>query len=121
MIDELFVYGTLHPDHAPDEIADVVRKFVPLGDGRIYGERLNLGEYPGVIVDGAEKQTIPGTVFRISGGTKALQRLDRYEEFFPKNPQKSLFIRRKVDVEFEDGSHRPCWVYLYNRSAESAA
>ena len=44
--DELFVYGTLRPERAPAEIADVVRL---VGGGTVQGRLLELGGYPGLV------------------------------------------------------------------------
>ena len=45
MAERLFVYGTLHPDRAPKEIADIVSHFRRVGHGTIRGVRYELADY----------------------------------------------------------------------------
>lgn len=120
MANDLFVYGTLHPERAPEEIADVVEKLRPVGHGTIRGTLYDLGEYPGVVVDGPRRQKIPGSVFTLPEDPKALAELDRYEEFHPADPAKSLFIRAKRMVTLANGTRRLCWVYVYNQQLPQA-
>ncbi len=114
MADELFVYGTLHPDRAPAEIASVVKKMRPLGRGTIRGQLLNLGDYPGVVLNKGARDTVPGSVFALPDDPSALSSLDDYEDFRPEDPANSLFVRAKRTVTLENGQRRRCWVYLYN-------
>jgi gamma-glutamylcyclotransferase (GGCT)/AIG2-like uncharacterized protein YtfP len=110
----LFVYGTLRPGHAPAELAHFVAALNPIGKGSVRGHLLDLGDYPGAILE-QNGASIPGTVFEIPSGTTLLSRLDAYEEFYPSNPEKSLFLRERTNVKMEDGSTRECWIYTYNR------
>jgi gamma-glutamylcyclotransferase (GGCT)/AIG2-like uncharacterized protein YtfP len=118
---ELFVYGTLHPDRAPKEIQKVVRKMVPVGEGTVVGNLHNLGEYPALVVDGRRKQRVPGSVFILPDGPEALQALDRYEEFEPQDLKNSLFVRSKRTVTMANGTRKRCWVYVYNQKLQRAS
>jgi gamma-glutamylcyclotransferase (GGCT)/AIG2-like uncharacterized protein YtfP len=51
---------------------------------------------------------------------RILEALDRYEEFDPLAPKKSLFIRKKVKVLMADGSRRESWIYVYNKAPGKA-
>ena len=117
----LFAYGTLQPDHAPEEIADLVRRFEPVGKGTVRGMLYDLGSYPGVVLDKSNSRRISGTVFRLPPGNDILPRLDDYEGFDPQGPQSSLFIRRLHAVDLDGGSTLRCWIYEYNGSTEHAA
>jgi gamma-glutamylcyclotransferase (GGCT)/AIG2-like uncharacterized protein YtfP len=119
--DGLFVYGTLNPDRAPEEIASVVKKLRPLGRGTIRGKLYDLGDYPAVVVDGDRGDKVPGSVFALPDDPETLASLDEYEEFTPSDPQNSLFVRSKRIVTFADGRRRRCWVYLYNRELPQAS
>lgn len=121
MAEQLFVYGTLHPQRAPAEIADVVKKLRPVGNGTIRGRLFNFGDYPGVILDTASKDRVHGTVFILPEDSDALARLDNYEEYDPNDPARSLFKRRKTKVTFADGSIRQCWIYVYNQPVPQKA
>lgn len=111
----LFVYGTLHPDRAPEEISSVVRKMVLVGSGTIAGNLHDLGEYPALTLNGKKKQRVRGTVFVLPDDPEFLHKLDEYEGYLPDDPANSLFVRSKHLVILDDGARRYCWVYVYNR------
>lgn len=117
----LFTYGTLHPEHAPEEIADLVGGFVEVGKGSVPGTLYDLGSYPGAVLDETSFRRIWGTVFRLPKTEGVLERLDAYEEFDPESPNTSLFIRRGTcPVQLTDGRLLACWIYEYARSHEGA-
>lgn len=109
----LFIYGTLHPDRAPREIATAVRRLTPIGRATIRGHRCDLGEYPGVILDSTGTQ-VDGELFTVPDDT-TLAALDAYEDFHPDLPAASLFLRVETTATRPDGSIVTCWVYVYNR------
>ncbi|MGA2171196.1 MAG: gamma-glutamylcyclotransferase family protein, partial [Terracidiphilus sp.] len=115
MSDYLFTYGTLHPGHAPDEIAPAVEKLRPVGTGYVYGVLYDLGDYPGVVLDPTSNQKISGTVFRLSEDENVLRQLDEYEGFDQASPEQSLFLRTLRSVTLDSGETLPCWIYVYNR------
>lgn len=109
----LFIYGTLHPDRAPAEIAASARRLTPRGSATIRGRLYDLSAYPGVILDPAG-QPIPGELFAIPDAA-TLARLDWYEDFRPTDPANSLYLRVETTAITPDGSALTCWVYVYNR------
>jgi gamma-glutamylcyclotransferase (GGCT)/AIG2-like uncharacterized protein YtfP len=112
----LFVYGTLHPDRAPREIAAAVRGLTSVGPGTIRARLYDLGAYPGVILADEADATapkVPGELFRVPDAA-TLAALDRYEDYRPADPAASLFLRTKAVVTLDDGSCQTCWVYVYN-------
>ena len=121
MTQELFVYGTLHPERAPKEIQKVVSKMVPIGKGTVVGNLHDLGDYPALVVDGKRKQRVSGSVFVLPDDPKALQVLDKYEEFEPQDLKNSLFVRSKRTVTLADGTRKRCWVYVYNQKVPKAS
>jgi len=120
MSDYLFTYGTLHPGHAPEEIAAAVRKLRPVGTGFLYGALYDLGDYPGAVLDAASKRKIAGTVFQLPKDEDVLRQLDEYEGFDPDSPAQSLFLRTHCSVTLDSGNSLPCWIYVYNRAPETA-
>jgi len=46
---------------------------------------------------------------------RLLEALDRYEEFDPLAPKKSLFVRKRAKIWMANGSSREGWIYVYNR------
>jgi gamma-glutamylcyclotransferase (GGCT)/AIG2-like uncharacterized protein YtfP len=108
----LFIYGTLHPDRAPREIAPAARRLVPHARGTIRARLYNLGAYPGVILDDTAPP-VRGQVFTVPDG-ETLAALDVYEDYRTADPANSLFLREETVVTLDDGSHQTCWVYVYN-------
>jgi len=115
MPNRLFIYGTLHPSQAPEEIRDAVRKLKPLGKGAVRGKLYNFGDYPGLVLGGRGSRMIPGEVFTLPADPRTLAKLDDYEEFHPSDPQRSLFKRLKTVVTLANGKQEDCWVYVYNQ------
>ena len=115
MSQALFIYGTLLPGKAPAEVAQYVDKLKRIGRGEVRGKKLQLNGYPGAVLE-QSGDTIEGTVFEIPADRAFFSQLDAYEEFYPSNPEKSLFLRERTKVKMEDGSIRECWIYTYNRA-----
>jgi gamma-glutamylcyclotransferase (GGCT)/AIG2-like uncharacterized protein YtfP len=109
----LFIYGTLHPDRAPREIATAALRLTSAGPATIRGHRYDLGEYPGVVLDPTGPE-ISGELFTVPDAA-ALAALDAYEDFRPDDPANSLFLRLETTATKPDGSPAPCWVYVYNQ------
>lgn len=120
MSDYLFAYGTLRPDHSPDEIASALTKLRPVGEGFVRGKLYDLGDYPGAVLDPSSKRKIPGMVFRLPEDETVLRKIDEYEEFNPNAPDKSLFIRRLHPVRLTAGKTIRCWIYVYNQKPRNA-
>lgn len=118
--DFLFAYGTLHPGHAPEEIADVVRRFEVIWKGIVPGRLYDLGSYPGAVLDPSSSTGIAGTIFRLPAGDDVLPRLDAYEEFDPERPRRSLFLRRLDRVNLAEACTLDCWIYEYNGPLDRA-
>jgi gamma-glutamylcyclotransferase (GGCT)/AIG2-like uncharacterized protein YtfP len=112
--DFLFSYGTLHPQHAPKEIAAATAKLSPYARGWVHGRLYDLGDYPGAVLDQETSSKIFGTVFEIPEDPAFLRRLDTYEGFNPEEPTGSLFIRRRHSVTLANGKRLRCWLYEYN-------
>ncbi len=107
----LFVYGTLHPDRAPAAMREITREFVLLGAGTVNGRLLDLGDYPGLVLDSLPGQTVRGHIFAFP--PESLPALDAYEGFLPDDPDGSLFVRRQIAVTRESGVPEMHWVYEY--------
>ncbi|MGA1983886.1 MAG: gamma-glutamylcyclotransferase family protein [Acidobacteriaceae bacterium] len=109
----LFIYGMLHPDRAPAEIAAAARRLIPRGPATIRARLYNLGAYPGAVLD-SSAAPISGSLFAVPDA-ETLAALDAYEDFHPADPANSLFLRVETTATTPDGSSHPCWVYVYNR------
>ncbi len=111
--DKLFVYGTLRRGFDPHEYLRSFARFV--GRGRIAGRLYDLGEYPGAIPSELPGEEVEGELYELGDLGRQLKTLDDYEEFDPKHPEKSLFIRQQVDVSLEGGERLKAWAYLLPR------
>jgi len=118
MPDLLFIYGTLHPERAPREIADAAARLVPIGPATVRGHLFQLGEYPGVLLDPVAAP-ISGELFTVPDAA-TLHRLDWHEDFRPGDLAGSLFLRVETTATQPDGSQRSCWIYVYNGEPPSA-
>lgn len=113
----LFIYGTLLPDIAPDEIADTAKKLEIIGEGFVQGKLYDLGDYPAAVLNVRGK--IFGRVYKLPDNENILPELDEYEGYYPKKLSKSLYIRKKTKA-YLDGRTLPCWIYEYNRDITNA-
>jgi gamma-glutamylcyclotransferase (GGCT)/AIG2-like uncharacterized protein YtfP len=111
----LFIYGTLHPERAPHAIMEAARRLRPVGAGSVRGQKIDLGEYPAVVLDDAGGE-VAGEVFEVPDA-ETLAALDAYEDYRPNDPEASLFLRVETPVTMSDGALKTCWVYVYNGGA----
>ena len=116
----LFLYGTLKPDAADREIADVVKELRSVGRGRVPGKLYDLGDYPGAIVDASANTFVKGLLLELPNSKASLDALDRYEEFDSSNPRTSLFVRTRTRVRLTNGRNVQAWMYVYNRDPGNA-
>jgi gamma-glutamylcyclotransferase (GGCT)/AIG2-like uncharacterized protein YtfP len=108
-ITSLFVYGGLMRGFDLHHCLGGCR-FV--GEGWTRGILLRAGRYPG-LVDG--EGTVAGDLYRMSDPAPLLATLDELEEYDPRNPQGSLYVRDVRPVSMSDGSLTFAWLYVYNR------
>lgn len=115
MREYLFLYGTLMPGECDNEVAPIVKRLRPVGTARVPGRLYDLGEYPGAVVDPSADTSVRGELVELPRNQAVFDALDRYEEFDPLNPSKSLFVRKKARVTLADGRKFESWIYVYNR------
>jgi gamma-glutamylcyclotransferase (GGCT)/AIG2-like uncharacterized protein YtfP len=123
MAEPLFIYGTLHPDRAPAEIAPTVALLRPLGPATLRGRLLQLGAYPGLLLPGDE--IIRGELFALPDDRELRARtwreLDAYEDFRPASPETSLFTRVLTRITMANEETCLAWVYLFNEPVSKPA
>jgi len=115
MSQHLFLYGTLLPGEAAEEVASIVKRFRRLGSAHVRGRLYDFGEFPGAVLDHSSRTMIHGQLVLLPSDGRILEALDRYEEFDPLDPRKSLLVRKKAKVWMANGSSREGWIYVYNR------
>ena len=104
-IRHVFAYGTLQLGLAPNEIAPVVEKLRPVGEGFLFGKLYDLGSYPAAVIDPASAWVIYGTVYELPDDADLLRKLDAYEG--------DDYARIWQMVTLVAGGGYACWVYDY--------
>ncbi len=113
--DLLFVYGTLHPDRAPEEMVADVKRLVLVDAATVQGQLFQLDEYPALVRKPEATDEVHGFVFELPNDPELLARIDAYEGFIPDAPETSLFLRERIHATLPDDSVVTAWAYLYNR------
>lgn len=116
----LFLYGSLLGDIKEEKVKKIFNEncqFISVG--YILGKLYDLGEYPGAILTTDKNERVFGKIFGIKNPQKTFRVFDEYEEYFPKDLKKSLFVRRKTKaylLPLEDTI--TSWTYFYNQKID---
>ncbi len=108
----LFVYGTLkrgrfnHPLLAP-----YARAVEPAS---IRGELYDVGLYPALV---AGEGTVRGELVRLAAPdlSRVLTILDWLEDYRPGDEERSMYLRRVIEVHTASGARERAYAYFYNR------
>jgi gamma-glutamylcyclotransferase (GGCT)/AIG2-like uncharacterized protein YtfP len=121
--DQVFVYGTLRPCHAPPALRDLLRGASTLGEASVPGLLYDLGPYPAAVEapHGSREPRIFGEVLRFLGPGSWLAELDAYEGFAPRSKETSLFVRALCTATLQSGHAVDCWIYLYRGRPSASA
>ena len=105
----LFAYGTLQEARQRDAVlrGAATRE---IGRGSVAGTLYDLGEYPGLVADGAAR--VPGTLIELPDEA-ALALLDAYE-----GVDEGLYARVRATVRLETGDELEAWLYSYLRPVD---
>ena len=106
--EKIFVYGTLRKGFPLHTYLSDKARFI--GKGTIGGRLYDLGTYPGVF--SSEPGEVKGELYELEDGSKHLNILDQIEDFDPKNPESSLFIRALTEVRLSDNKTIQAWAYF---------
>jgi gamma-glutamylcyclotransferase (GGCT)/AIG2-like uncharacterized protein YtfP len=110
----LFTYGTLSTGQAPSSVVSLMKSLKRHGKGYIRGRLYDLGDFPGVVLSESPRNKVFGDIFELPTDGSILKQIDRYEEFSPRKPKSSLFVRKRVPVKLDNGEQIECWTYVYN-------
>jgi gamma-glutamylcyclotransferase (GGCT)/AIG2-like uncharacterized protein YtfP len=88
------------------------------GPGRVRGSLLDLGRYPGVVLDDAG--WVMGELYRVPDLAARLPRLDREEGYDSGDPSRSLYLRCRAPVHVAGGPPCDAWLYVLNRAPGKA-
>ena len=111
--DAFAVYGLLRAGQSGFAELGLADAFTPLGPCIIPGELYDLGAYPGLI-EGARR--VRGELFRVRDPL-VISDLDKFEGFWPEDPARSRYQRRKLRLLEPD---RDAWVYLWVLGVDNA-
>lgn len=116
----LFVYGTLMKGMG-NAFADQLSSTSEfLGSataiGRLYDYQ---NEYPCAVENSVTRNMIQGELYRLTAPESLLPSLDAYEDCYPDNPKRSLFIRKITPVRTHLGTQSTAWMYFWNRPTDA--
>lgn len=113
----LFVYGTLMAS-APSEMGRTHRQLLQrsstrLGPASVPGVLLDLGHYPGLIVDRRCGTSVHGEILRLENPVSVMKWLDEYEGISA-DPTTVPEYRRALEcVDLDSGAVLQSWIYVY--------
>ena len=116
---DFFVYGTLKKGGYYAEDFNAVRtncRKALLKGYDMYGiGHSGIAGYPGIIPGSG---VVHGEVhtFDRKAMKAVLEAMDNIEGYEPGDPESSLYLRKKVIVELEDGTEERAMVYVFNRT-----
>ncbi len=114
----IFVYGTLLSDYAKLESHEYLKTYAALiGRATMKGKLFMVDYYPGVTPCGTgENYLVKGELYRIFDTEKLFGFLDKYEEFYPMDPEHSEYVRKVSEVTLTaTGEKYTAWVYYFNQ------
>jgi gamma-glutamylcyclotransferase (GGCT)/AIG2-like uncharacterized protein YtfP len=114
----LFVYGTLRRGYSNPFAQRLHQYATYLGPGTFPGVLYQIDWYPGAVYQPGAPGLVQGEVFELLDPDQLLPELDAYEEV-DEDPDRSLYLRRKVPVLLPDGRVLSCWTYLYNQPTDA--
>jgi gamma-glutamylcyclotransferase (GGCT)/AIG2-like uncharacterized protein YtfP len=110
--DLVFFYGTLMAGFDRRVHAGIDGQLTFVGRGSIAAALFDLGPYPAAIP--SPESQVSGELYRISDVPPVLAALDEIEGFRDDDADRSLYVRREVDVTMAGGERQRAWVYFYN-------
>jgi gamma-glutamylcyclotransferase (GGCT)/AIG2-like uncharacterized protein YtfP len=113
----LFVYGTLRSDADGPMHRVLAHAARRVGPATAPGALFNVGPYPAAVPSDAGR--IRGELLALNPpAAPLLAALDAYEGFTPAAPAASLYVRRSVTVQLDDGNEATSWIYWYARPVD---
>ena len=85
------------------------------GHASVQAQLFDLGPYPALV---RGESVVHGKVAWVDDAL--LARLDAIEEFNPQHPERSEYVRERLDAQLAHGQVASVWVYVFNRSVAAA-
>jgi hypothetical protein len=122
-----FFYGLLQTE----ELSAAARAVLPKLDfvstatipGRLYAISGRGGLYPALVRGPDAKGEVRGACFKITSSFQLgdLALLDAFEEYDPRAPETSEYLREALFVTLEGGTRIDAWAYVYNAALAEGA
>jgi len=109
----LFVYGSLMSGCERGAFLNRDHKVRFLGTATTRGSLYDLGEFVGLI-DNQEGEPINGELYEVIDAETFFATLDVIEGYWPKEPERSLYVRKQIPVESADGVVH-AYAYVFNQ------
>jgi gamma-glutamylcyclotransferase (GGCT)/AIG2-like uncharacterized protein YtfP len=111
--DHVFFYGTLMAPFNRPGRQRITPKLTFKGRGTIRAALFDLGIYPAAIPT-EDGSLVWGELYETGEPVPVLAALDEIEGYRANEPDRSLYMRVRVDVTLADGHIEPAWTYFYN-------
>jgi len=115
----LFVYGSLMSGCERGAFLNRDHKVRFIGTAVARGTLYDLGEFVGMIDDDGGK-AVQGELYEVIDGETFFSTLDVIEGYWPKEPERSLYVRKQIPVETTDGVVH-AYAYVYNQPVNGFA
>ena len=114
----LFVYGTLMQKFNGYSPIKLEHYGEYICDGYIHGRLYEIDKYPGLVLSWNPNEKVYGEIFMLKNFETAIDKLDKYEDFFPNSDENSLYLRQVKEIFIERDSIKKAWVYIYNKDVD---
>ena len=84
-----------------------------VGPGIIRAALFDLGIYPAA-TPADDGSIVRGELYQMHDAAAVLAALDEIEGYRPAEPERSLYVRERIDVSLDYGRVEKAWVYFYN-------
>ena len=112
----LFVYGTLMQGMGNSFSDELTEGSEYLGSATVPGRLYDVkGEYPCAVTSSHSPGLILGEIYRLKNPVSLFQSLDLYEDCYPEDASRSLFIRTLTRITASNKQTHTAWIYLWNR------
>lgn len=111
----LFVYGTLQQGYKNGNSSTFISPYTTFhSKGKTTG-KLFLNDFYPCLVEGTENEVF-GEIYVIKNEEPLFDLLDSYEDYFAKDIDNSLYIRKLTTIFSEKENELiDCWCYFYNQ------
>lgn len=118
----VFAYGTLITEARSKAVRDLLERcLVTAREGFIRGRLYDLGPYPGLVPAPTRNEHVRGRLLTLKAPHRSLALLDDYEDYDPRCPNTSPYVRTRSRVALAAGGRTLAWVYWYQERLKGAS